>query len=523
MQIHTHLPEPCVLVIFGASGDLTKRKLIPALYDLDRQGRLPEGLCVLGNGRTEMNDDTFRVKMLEEGVRTFAAAWDEAVWVRFARRLHYQACDPTQPEGFSKLTARIGEVGGGHGLIRCTGAPNVLFYLSVSPQYFEPIIECIGQSGLVAENRRWCSINPEGSSWQRIVVEKPFGVDLASAESLNRALGRVFEEEAIFRIDHYLGKELVQNILAMRFANTIFEPLWNRTYVDHVQVTATETVGVGKRAGGFYDGAGALRDMVQSHLFQVLALVAMEPPSLYDAGAIMREKIKLFKCATPIPSARVGEWAVFGRYGPSGNPKDEDEGRGYTQLEGVETARATETYAAMRVQFENWRWAGVPFYVRSGKKLASKLTEVVVQFRSPPTNMFRHLGADAAARPANRLIINIAPREGVSLRIEGKVPGAGLKLDSAKLDLDYLERFGGEVIEAYGPLLLDAMRGDRILYKHRDEVEAGWSICEPILTSAALRSGIHTYAPASWGPAAADEMLARDGRAWHNPRRDEVR
>jgi glucose-6-phosphate 1-dehydrogenase len=518
-QSSNHLSaEPCVLVIFGASGDLTQRKLIPALYDLDRQGRLPKGLCILGVSRTPLSDDAFRDKM-GEGAKTFAAQFEPERWKSFAQRIFYHAADAAQPAAMPALNARINALGEQFKILRAGGAPNVLFYLSVSPNLYEPIIDSIGTSGMVLEGNRWCSLNPEETPWQRIIVEKPFGTDLKTTISLNQCLGRVFEEDATYRIDHYLGKELVQNILVMRFANTIFEPLWNRTHIDHIQVTAAETVGVGSRAANFYDGAGALRDMVQSHLMQVLALVAIEPPSVFDAAAIMREKIKLLNSWVAVPEERVHETAVFGRYGAGSTVADV----AYTQEQGVDPNKRTETYAAMTLQFDNWRWAGVPFYMRSGKKLAAKVTEIVVQFRKPPTNIFRHLESNAGDRPGNRLIISIAPREKISLRIEGKVPGAGLMIDSAKLDLDYLERFGGEMIEAYGPLILDAMRGDRTLYKHRDEVELGWRICDPMLNNAKLRQGIETYEPGSWGPAGADELLARTGRAWHNAKAPDIR
>lgn len=515
-----HAPvEPCVLVIFGASGDLTQRKLIPALYDLSRQGRLPAGLRVVGVSRTAMSDDAFRDKMAAS-VKEFSANFEAEKWPEFAKRLHYYAGDGVKLESFPGLTKRIAEVGEKAGILRLGGMPNILFYLSVAPELYEGIIENVGQSGLIAEGHRWCSINAEQTPWQRIIVEKPFGHDLASAASLNRALGRVFEEEATYRIDHYLGKELVQNILVMRFANTIFEPMWNRNYVDHVQVTAAEKVGVGARAANFYDTAGALRDMIQSHLLQILALVAIEPPSVFDANAIMREKIKLVNCSPTLSAAEAPANAVLGRYtagaggGGGGEPA-------YVGEKGVDPSRRTETYAAMRVYFDNWRWAGVPFYLRSGKRMAAKLTEVVVQFKKPPMSVFRNIDPALADRPVNQLVISIAPREGISLRIEGKVPGAGLRMDSAELGLDYLERFGGEVIEAYGPLILDAIRGDRTLYKHRDEVEGGWRICDPIIHSPQLRERIADYAPGSWGPAAADALIAEGApagikRAWHN-------
>ena len=311
LPAHSSAPEPCVIVIFGASGDLTHRKLIPSLYDLDRAGLLPRGLSVLGVSRTPMSDDEFRAK-LQPSAEKFSGHYDAAKWTEFAKRVRYQPLDATDVSAFGVLQERINTIAKSDGIMKGSaaaagGSPNVLFYLSVSPDLYEPIIGNIGAAGLVAEGKRWCSLNPAESSWQRIIVEKPFGFDLKSAASLNRALGRVFEEEAIFRIDHYLGKELVQNILVLRFANTIFEPVWNRGYVDHIQVTAAETVGVGSRAANFYDTAGAMRDMIQSHLLQVLAMVAMEQPSSYSADAIMREKIKLFAVSKPVPKDKLSE------------------------------------------------------------------------------------------------------------------------------------------------------------------------------------------------------------------------
>lgn len=509
-------PDPCVLVIFGASGDLTARKLIPALYDLDRHGRLPRGMTILGMSRTPMSDDAFRAKMLE-GCKQFATSFDQAAWNAFAPRICYHAGDAAQAEAMPGLTKRLAELGSQTNILRQGGMPNILFYLSVSPNLYEGIIDNLGGSGLVAEGHRWCSINADATPWQRIIVEKPFGTDLPSTVRLNQSLGRAFEEDAIFRIDHYLGKELVQNIAVMRFANAIFEPIWNRQHIAHVEITAAETVGVGARAANFYDTAGALRDMIQSHLLQVLCLVAMEPPSVFEAAAIMREKIKLLNSCV-IPSRdQIPGMAVFGRYGRGSKPGDV----AYIEEPGVDPARNTETYAAMKLHFDNWRWAGVPWYVRSGKRMAGKLTEIVVQFKQPPTNMFRNLlghnsSTADAARPGNRLIIGIAPREGISLRIEGKVPGSGLSMASANLDLDYQRSFGGEPIEAYGPLILDAMRGDRTLYKHKDEVEIGWRICDPFIQNETLRKNIVTYNPGTWGPAEADRLFA-SGSGWHNP------
>ena len=508
----TDRPEPCAIVIFGASGDLTQRKLIPSLFELDARGQLPERFCVLGVSRTKMSDDAFREKM-----REFVSDRDESLdrerWDRFARRLHYHPADAARPEEHEGLNKRIRELSDEHQLQRHGADPNILYYLSVAPELYPKIIDAIGVSGTVNEGKRWCSLDPRAMPWQRVVVEKPFGRDLASAESLNRTLGRVFEEDAIYRIDHYMGKELVQNILVMRFANRIFEPLWSHHHVDHVQITAAETLGVGRRAANFYDGSGALRDMIQSHLLQVLTLVAMEPPSRYEASAMARERVKVLNALRQIEVEDVVETASLGRYGAAdGEPA-------YVDEDGVDPENGTDTFCALRVHVDNWRWSGTPFYLRSGKRMARKLTEVVVQFREPPACLF----GVCADRPPNRIIINIAPDDGVSLRFEAKVPGPKLRVDSVKMDMDYASAFNAEPAEAYGPLLLDAMRGDRMLYKGREEVELAWSICQPLLDSRALRNSIEDYAPGTWGPRSADELMARDGRIWHNPRSTEKR
>ncbi len=523
-------PDPCVLVIFGASGDLTARKLIPALYELDRDGRLPEQLCVLGVARTDMTDEAWRER-LRPMVEEHASDFDADHWSWFAGRLHYLPGSATDPEMYPLLASRINELGIEHKMCSPSDAssaspwstqPNVLYYLAVSPTLLAPIVDRIGAAGLVYEGKRWCAVNPEEVPWQRVIVEKPLGTDSGSARALNQTIGRVFEEEAVYRIDHYLGKELVQNLLVMRFANTMFEPLWNHRYVDHVQVTAAESVGVGRRAANFYDDAGALRDMIQSHLLQVMALVAMEPPSSYDAVAIRREKHKVLESVRLVQSEEdIWQRSAFGVYGPSGDASDDDGGLGYRDLEGVDNDINIETYAALRLDIDNWRWAGVPFFLRSGKKMARKLTEVVIQFKTPPTQLFKATGT----RPANRLVINIAPDEGVSMKFEAKVPGPEFRIESVKADFDYQYVFDAKAQEAYGPLMLDAMRGDQTLFKHRDEVATAWAIVDPFISSPGMRKAVMEYAPGSWGPESADRLIT-DGaphRKWHNPARGEKR
>lgn len=503
-------PEPCIIVIFGASGDLTSRKLIPALYEMHRAGALPAGTCVLGISRTEMSDQQWRDK-LEPWAKEHAKGFEPALWREFAARIYYFAGNATEQAVWPALVQRITALGNQY---LSESSCNILFYLSVAPSLYESIIARIDESGLVTEGKRWCRINGGKLPWQRIIVEKPLGRDAASAASLNRALGRTFEEEAIYRIDHYLGKELVQNLLVFRFANTIFEPLWNHRYIDHVQISAAETVGVGNRAE-FYDEAGAIRDMIQSHLLQVLALVAMEPPTSFTSHDIRNEKIKVVNAIKPTPLDRLTEFAALGQF--AGDEKEV----AYHDNPKVKPGTTTETFAAIELHFENWRWAGTPFYIRTGKRLAAKRTEIVIQFKQPPANLFRHVEpfVSGGMRPANQIVIEIAPRESVSLRFEGKVPGHGVRLDSVTMDFDYAKRFNAQPVEAYGPLILDAMRGDQTLYKHRYEVEAAWNAVMPFLgpESAAIRKDIHAnYAPGSWGPASADALLAKHGRTWHN-------
>lgn len=499
--------DPCVLVIFGASGDLTARKLIPALYEMRLAGTLPAKLKVLGVSRREKSDEGWRDE-LAAAVSQHTKKWDPAKWKEFASCIHYFAGDAAQAEMYPALNDRLqrfDEEAGTRG--------NRLFYLSVAPELYESIVERINEADLVTEGKRWCSLNQDDRSWQRIIIEKPFGHDDTSAASLNRALGRVFEEESIYRIDHYLGKEVVQAMLVLRFANTIFEPVWNHRYIDHVQITAAETVGVGNRTA-FYNQTGAIRDMIQSHLLQIFAFVAMEPPTTMTAVDIRAEKIKAVRALRQTLPDAVATHGVLGQYA-----KGSTEGA-YCELSGVAKGSTTETFAAIKLHVDNWRWAGTPFYIRSGKCLAKKRTEVVVQFKPPAADLFRGVPHASGGVEGNRLVIEIAPAQQTRLRFESKVPGTPLTIAGVEMQADFDKQFGVEAVEAYGPLLVDAMRGDQSLFKHRVEVESGWSAVMPFLdpaSSATIRKGIASnYAQGSWGPAAADEMMAREGRAWHN-------
>jgi glucose-6-phosphate 1-dehydrogenase len=501
--------DPCLLVILGASGDLTGRKLIPALYEQHLAGTLPAETRVLGISRRPKQDDAWRDE-LAEAVRSHVPAFDPKRWAELAPRISYLAADAADSAAWAAIATRCREL--------VPGGPcgNLLFFLAVAPELYAPMIAAIGESGLVPKERRAC-LDPHAEDavgWRRVIVEKPFGVDFESAVELNRRLAAVFEEPEIYRIDHYLGKDQVQGLLALRFANSIFEPLWNVRYVDHVQITASETLGVEDRVA-FYDQTGAVRDMIQSHLLQILAVVAMEPPSVFAADRIRAERTKILESIQPPPIERLGEFAALGQYGPAeGAP-------GYAATPGVAPGSTTETFGAIKVHFDNWRWAGTPFYLRSGKKLAAKRTEVVVQFKPPAANLFRSLGGEPAAMlgTADRLVVEIAPGRKLRLQILARVPGAAFSLSDFQMEADFGARFGDREPEAYGPLLIDAMRGDQSLYKDRDEVEAAWAAVEPLLgpESAPIRAAIaDNYAPGSWGPQSGQDLLARDGRRWHD-------
>ncbi|HEX4277427.1 MAG TPA: glucose-6-phosphate dehydrogenase [Bryobacteraceae bacterium] len=506
---------PCTVVIFGANGDLTKRKLMPALYRLAWEGRLAPGFAVVGISRTALSDDQFRDHMRESVSKYLEdSPFDEELWKSFAQGLFYMAGDVDDQGTYQRLAACLGEVGNS----RETGG-NVLFYLSTQPSQYAPIAEGIGAANLA-----------RGEGWRRIIIEKPFGHDLVSARELNGRLQKVFDESEIYRIDHYLGKETVQNILAFRFGNGIFEPVWNRRYIDHVQITGAESIGVEGR-GAYYQEAGALRDMIQNHLLQVMATVAMEPSAAFSADAVRDERAKLLRSIHVMRPEEVPDNVVPGQYG-AGRVGGET-APAFRQEKGVNPDSQTETYVAATFFVGNWRWAGVPFYIRTGKSLPKRVTEIAIHFRSAPLAVFRNEAeegngiADPDSREThaqsteavpNLLILRIQPEEGISLKFNSKRPGAGMTLRPVSMDFNYGSSFGERSPSAYETLLLDAIVGDATLYTRQDMVEASWQVVQPILDYwSTQKFAFPNYAAGTWGPAAADAMLARRGHAWRRP------
>jgi glucose-6-phosphate 1-dehydrogenase len=484
LRFERRVPE-CAIVIFGASGDLTKRKLMPALYQLALDRKLPASFAIIGNSRTPLTDEAFRDKIAGE-VKQFLESGDfhPELWAHFAANLHYVAGDMNDPALYKAIGEKLASV----------GMKNVLYYLSTQPSYYATVAAGLGAAGLGS---------PSGGGWSRIVVEKPFGHDLKSARELNTQLQAVFPEQEIYRIDHYLGKETVQNILAFRFGNGIFEPLWNRRYVNHVQITAAEAIGVEGR-GAYYQEAGALRDMVQNHLLQVLATIAMEPVPVFEPNAVRDERAKLLRSIKIMQPQEVPQYAVAGQY------------NGFREEPGVDPAAPTPTFAAITFYVDNWRWAGVPFFVRTGKKLAKRSTDIAIQFNSAPLTLFASGDGDLSKRP-NLLILRIQPEEGISLRFFSKQPGSGMHLRPVSMDFKYGSSFGGRSPSAYETLLVDAMVGDATLYTRQDMVEASWKVVEPIMED--WKSGkpkFPNYEAGSWGPAEADAMLERTGHQWRN-------
>jgi glucose-6-phosphate 1-dehydrogenase len=496
LRFERRVPE-CTVVIFGANGDLTKRKLLPALYRLAYERRLSSGFAVLGISRTAMTDDGFREKMCDSVAKFLEdSPFDRDVWAAFARGLYYMAGDISDPQTFLNLAARVKEIDAE----RQTGG-NVLFYLSTQPSRYAAAAKGIGAAGLA-----------NGKGWRRIVIEKPFGHDLASARELSEKLHEVFRESDVYRIDHYLGKETVQNILAFRFGNGIFEPLWNRRYVKSVQITAAESIGVEGR-GAYYQEAGALRDMIQNHLLQVMATIAMEPSATFQPDAVRDERAKLLRTLRILKPSEVLENSVAGQYGPARIGGVDL--AGFREEPGVDRQACTDTYAAVTFFVDNWRWAGVPFYIRTGKRLPKRVTEIAIQFNSAPHAVF---GENAEETTPNLLILRIQPEEGISLRFLSKRPGAGMKLRPVSMDFNYGSSFGERSPTAYETLLLDAMIGDGTLYTRQDMVEASWAVVGPILSVwQEQKFDFPNYAAGTWGPKASDEMLARQGHTWRRP------
>ena len=491
------VPDPSILVLFGATGDLAHRKVFPALYQLWRTNLLPHEFLLVAVGRRPHDDASFR-----EEVRASLAQYsrilpiDTDAWDSFSERIVYQRLDFDDPAGFDALATRLDALDREHG-----SRGNRLFYLATHSSQFAEIVAQLGRVGLDHETH--------DGGWRRIVIEKPFGHELESAKRLNREVGKVFRESQVYRIDHYLGKETVRNLLVFRFGNGIFEPLWNRRYVDHVQITVAESIGIENR-GAFYEETGASRDVLQNHLLQLVSLIAMEPPATFEANALRDEKVKVLRAISMEP-AEIPANVVRGQYGPGWVAASKV--AGYREEPEVDPGSETETFVAARLMIDDWRWSGVPFYVRTGKRLPKRATEIVIQYREVPHRLFKDEGVEP---DANLLAIRIQPDEGIMLRFGAKVPGLGLDVRSVTMDFTYGSAFNVDSPDAYETLILDALQGDASLFTRADEGEEAWSIVDPIIASWADEPApdFPNYDAGTWGPAAADEILARDGRRW---------
>ncbi|HXW55093.1 MAG TPA: glucose-6-phosphate dehydrogenase [Candidatus Cybelea sp.] len=486
--------DPCLIVMFGASGDLARRKLLPALFDLARHACLAPRFRLLGFARSPMNDDAFRThasEFLPQGASPFPNGYTQE---SFSKQLAYFNADYDDAQAYRRLSAQLDKLDGEAEL-----GGNRLFYLATPPNVYVRIIEQLSKAGLAKPKTE--------KSWTRVIIEKPFGRDLASCRDLNRTVLSVFDEPQVYRIDHYLGKETVQNLLVFRFGNGIFEPLWNRNYIDHIQITAAESLGVENRAA-FYESAGALRDMVQSHLLQLTSLVAMEAPATFAATAVRNEKIKVLESIRPFTHETIGASVVRGQYGPG--QIDNKDVRGYREEPGVKADSPTETFVALKLFVDNWRWSGVPFYLRTGKRLTRGHTEIAIQFKQAPHKVFQ--GQDARA---NSLALSIQPNEGISLRFGAKAPGSEMQIRPVTMDFGYRQAFGGATRDAYATLLNDCIRGDATLFDRADSVEAAWQIVDPIIDAFEHAAPeFPNYAAGTAGPLAADGLMSADGRRW---------
>src|SRR5713101_10011856 len=491
--------DPCVMVIFGASGDLTKRKLIPALYNLAREHFLSQEFAIIGIARRDMSNETFRERLTQDMKEFATGPFDPDLWQWFVQRLYYLSGDGQDENTHRQLRELLGQIDKKHGT-----QGNYFYYLATAPDLFATIVQRLGAAGLTRE---------ENGQWRRVILEKPFGRDLDSARALNQDLRMVLKESQIYRIDHYLGKETVQNILVFRFANGIMEPIWNRRYIDHVQITVAENLGVEER-GGYYDQSGALRDMVPNHVMQLISLTAMEPPISFAADAVRDEQAKILHALQPLNPEDVLSRTVRGQYG-----------EGMVYGERVPAYRAepnvgphsrTETFVAIKLQVDNWRWAGVPFYLRTGKRMASRGTYVVIQFRRAPFVLFRDTEVEKLT--PNQLVLHIQPEEGIALRFAAKTPGPAMRLGTVDMDFEYADYFGKQPSTGYERLLHDCMVGDATLFQRADMVEAGWSVVSPMLDlwKALPPRNFPNYASGTWGPKDSDELLERDGRHWRN-------
>ena len=504
--------DSCVMVIFGASGDLTKRKLIPALCNLARDRLLTKNFAVVGFATGEFDAQGFRAKLTEDLQSMATSPVDPQLWQWLSQRIYFVRGSFDDAAGFVKLRETIAAARAAHDI-----QDNIFYYLAVAPRFFAPVIHQLETAGLTAETT---------NNWRRVIVEKPFGRDLESARALNADIKTILKERQIYRIDHYLGKETVQNLLVFRFGNGIFEPIWNRQYIDHVQITAAETVGVETR-GAYYETSGALRDMVPNHLFQLVALTAMEPPISFQAEAVRNEQAKVLHAMLPFSPESVLQQAVRGQYGaamaaasgasvPGAANSSEPRPVAYRTEANVAPDSGTDTFVAMKLSIDNWRWAGVPFYLRTGKRLAQRSTSIVIQFKRAPFELFRQTAVSKLL--SNRLVVRIQPNEGISLQFGAKIPGPTMQLGSVTMDFSYAEQFGAAPSTGYERLLYDCMIGDQTLFQRADMVEAGWSIIAPLLDvwSALPPRAFPNYASGSWGPRDADELLAREGRSWWN-------